>query len=198
MDAELLTFDETAHVYHYDGRAVPNVTTILSPLQDFSMVPDAVLARAQRRGTAVHRACELHLLDDLDESSLDSEIRRYFWQFLKFLKQSGFKAEQTEQQIYSTRYDYAGTYDLYGILGKKRCLIDVKTPVKIHPATGPQTAAYEAAKREHEATPARTVIHRYGLQLRPDKYELVPFTNRADFGVFLALKTLYHWREKHD
>jgi len=162
-------------------------------------VPYDALLYAQTRGTAVHRACELHLLDDLDESSIDSEVRHYFEQFLAFLDDSGFKPKSTEERVYSARYDYAGTLDLFGGIGRKQnCLIDIKTPLNVSPVTGVQTAAYENAFREmHYPKQPPITIHRYSLQLRPNKYEIVPFTDKKDWHVFLSLKLLFNWRQKH-
>ena len=72
--AEHLLFDEEAHRYELDGRYIPNVTSIIKPLSTLDRVPAEVLARAAERGKAVHKACELHLLGDLDETTLDDEI----------------------------------------------------------------------------------------------------------------------------
>ena len=193
-----LEFDPDIHEYRYDGRVIPNVTSILAPNTDLSMVPAHRLAHAQSRGTAVHRACELHLLNDLDESSLDDEVRAYFWQFLRFLQDSMFHVEHAEQRVYSDRYGYAGTLDLFGRIRRKRVLIDIKTPVKMHPITGPQTAAYEYALREQKNISGKAYIYRYGLKLQADSYELVAFEDPGDFGVFLANKVIYEWRKKHE
>lgn len=195
--AERLLFDEDEHRYSLDGVPVPNVTNIIKPLSSLDRVPAHVLARAAERGKAVHKACELHLLGDLDEASLDDEIAPYFYQFLRFLRESGFKPEMSERKVFSEKHRYAGTLDLFGALSRKAALVDIKTPIIMYPATGPQLSAYENAMREIDGIPARKIIHRYGLKLQPDHYELVPFTNPGDFSVFLAMKVLYHWKETH-
>lgn len=192
----MIEFDEASHTYTLGGVVMPSVTQVLAPLSDFSKVPRHVLERARQRGTAVHRACELYLLGDLDETSLDEEIAPYYYQFRRFLRESGFRPAKSELRVWSGRYGYAGTLDLAGELGKKQVLIDLKTPIQMPRSTGPQTAAYEAAYREIEDINPRKRIHRYGLKLRPEKYDLVPFTNDDDMGVFLALLTVHRWKEK--
>lgn len=192
-----LVFEEEEHRYTLDGQYIPNVTGIIGPLSDFSRVPPHILAHAQARGTAVHKAAELHLRNDLDETTLDEEVAPYFYQFLRFLRESGFKPELSEQRVWSEKYWYAGTLDLFGRMNRKSAMIDLKTPIIMRPATGVQLAAYETAFREREGIPKSKRIHRYGLKLQPDHYELVPFQETADFSVFLAMKTLYHWKEHH-
>lgn len=197
MSDDRLQFDEASHTYTLDGQSVPGVTSILAPLSTLDRVPPATLEHAAKRGTAVHRACELYLKDDLDEASLDEQIAPYFYQFVKFLRESGFKPTHSERQVYSDKHWYAGTLDLFGPLRRKTALIDIKTPIIMYPSTGPQTAAYEQAHREREQIKKSHQIHRYGLKLQPSYYELVPFTDPGDFSVFQAMKVLYHWKERY-
>lgn len=190
----MIQFDEAKHEYRLEGALLPSVTQILEPLVDFSGIPSAVLNRARERGTAVHRACELYLLGDLDEASLDEEIAPYYYQFRRFLRESGFRAHQSEMLVWSERYRYAGTLDLAGDLRKRLVLIDIKTPITMPRSTGPQTAAYEAAYREREGIDPRKKIRRFGLKLRPEKYELVPFDSERDMSVFLSMLTVHRWK----
>jgi hypothetical protein len=69
-----LKFVESTHSYYLDGEPLPSVSKVKEPLTDFLMVDPAVLDRAAKFGTAVHRMCELYLADDLDYSSLDEPL----------------------------------------------------------------------------------------------------------------------------
>jgi len=188
----VLAFNEERHEYRWHGRLVPSVTQILKDLTDYSMVPDAVLNRKRDIGIAVHKAIELDLDGDLDESTIDPAWSGYFEGWLRFKFESGFIVAQAEHKDYSERYGYAGTLDLLGELPNTGgALIDTKTCAVLMPSVGPQTAAYaELAKKPR--------INRYALQLTPEgKYSLVACTDKSDWAVFQAALTLHRWRKQH-
>jgi len=191
-----LTFEEETHTYRLDGVVVPSVTQVLDGLlTDYSKVPKHILEHAQQRGTAVHKATELYLQDDLDEASLDPEVAPYFYQFVKWYKQSGFKVEHSELLVYSEKYRYAGALDLFGKLAKSNALIDLKTSRALMPSTGPQLSAYWEAFKERTKTKLKP--KRFGLHLQPDRYELVPMNDTGDFSMFLSCLAIQKWRKKH-
>lgn len=188
----MLSFDESKHEYRWKGKVVPSVTQVLKPLSDYSMVPDEVLNRKRDIGVAVHKAIELDLAGDLDESSIDDIWAGYFEGWKKFKAESGFIVTKSEQKGYSEKYGYAGTLDLLGELPKTGpALIDTKTCAVLMPSVGPQTAAYaEIAKQPR--------INRYALQLSPEGlYSLAPCQDKADWAIFQAALTLHKWRNKH-
>lgn len=187
----MLTFDAPTHTYRYNGALVPSVTQILAPLTDLSMIPPAVLERKRNIGTWVHEAIELDLADNLDEDSIEDDWRGYFNGWRKFQAESGFVMLDNEAKVYSKKYGFAGTLDLYGSLPlADRALIDTKCVATLYPSVGPQTAAYAEA---HGVPKAK----RFALQLKPDgKYELHPCTGRNDLNVFLAALTLFNWRKQ--
>lgn len=196
MSEAAIQFDEATHTYTREGVVVPSVTQALSVIAAYDGIPPAVLQKAAERGTAVHKAIELHLQDDLDEASLDPEIASYFYAYWKFERETGFKPRHAEALVYSAKYGYAGTLDLEGDLHRKAAIIDTKTTRQLMPSTGPQTAAYEAAfKEQHQS---RRNYQRYALLLKPDgTYRLEPCTNPADFRAFLACLTVHNFKRKH-
>lgn len=187
----MLTFDRFTHTYRWNGAVVPSVTQILGQLTDLSMIPRDVLERKRQIGTWVHEAIELDLAGDLDESSINDSWRGYFNGWRKFQAEAGFVMLESERQVYSSKYAYAGTLDLFGDLPKLgRSLIDTKCTATLYPTVGPQTAAYAEA---HGAPKAK----RFALQLKPDgTYNLHPCADRGDLGVFMAALTLFNWRSK--
>lgn len=187
----MLTFDADTHTYRWKGAQVPSVTQVLGPYTDLSRIPRAILDHKRALGQAVHRAIELYLADDLDESSLDPQVADYFAGFLAFEAHSGFRMQMSEQRVYSLKYGYAGTLDLLGELPTGPALIDTKCTTTIYPTAGPQTAAYAEAVGERR-------IHRYILQLAPGgKYDLVPCRDPGDWSVFQAALTLHFWRQRN-
>lgn len=192
-----LAYDDDLHEYRYDGHVVPSVTQVLSRLsaEEYRGVSPDVLEQAALLGKAVHRMIELDLRDALDVQSLSEGLHIYYKAWRNFLSTSGFEASLSEERVYSDRYAYAGTLDLFGRLNGRLSLIDAKRTTSVPRTAGPQTAAYENALREcrPELTGAAP-IDRYALHLRADgTWRLVPFTHRADLRAFLACLTLLSW-----
>jgi hypothetical protein len=187
----MLTFDESAHHYFWDGKRVPSVTQILDPFSDFSMIRPEVLEHKRLIGTAVHKAIELDVADELDGDSIDPVWGGYFNGWLKFKAESGFVMEASEQQVFHKTLHYAGTLDLLGGLPKAGdILIDTKTCAMLPKSAGPQTAAYRDAIKQ----PKRK---RFALQLGPDgTYKLAPLAALNDMAIFQAALTLYRWRNE--
>jgi hypothetical protein len=189
---DLLTFDEAAHEYRLGGVRVPGVTSVLRPLADFSGIPRDVLAAKADLGRRVHAACEFDDDGDLDEDSIEDDVRPYLEGWRAFLRDSGAKVLHNERRVLDTGLMYAGTLDNVLLIDGAQWLVDKKTCITLPPAVGPQTAAYMRAL----ADPA--VTHRGALRLRPDgTYRLDQLTCRDDWSVFLACLTLTRWRESN-
>jgi len=80
----------------------PSVTEILQAVglaPDLSMVKPEVLAWASARGTALHRAIELHAKGTLDANSLHEEIKGALAGYLKFVQDSGHEAVASELEL---------------------------------------------------------------------------------------------------
>lgn len=159
-----LEFDEAAHKYYFQGRWVPNVTSILerAGYSDFSMVPPDILRRAQERGTAVHKACWYSDQDDLDEDTLDPIVVPYLQAWRIAVAAMSLKIVEIEKAIFCPRYWYAGTYDRWAYHPRYGwVLIDIKTG-DYSESWKLQTAAYLRAKVKHAPTTANRLV----LQLK--------------------------------
>lgn len=193
-----LQFDEVAHRYTLDGVELPSVTHILDDVFDeYRSIDPDTLRRAQERGTAVHKACELYDLEQLDITTVDESIAPYLAGYINFLSETKFEHHAIEQKVVSRKYGYAGTLDRLGVLGKskRRCQIDLKSSVSVSRSVGPQTAAYDQAAREEKYIGAKEIMDRYALQLRADGgYRLLPCKSPADFSVFLSALTIYKFK----
>jgi hypothetical protein len=182
-----LTFDEGTHTYRFNGNVVPGVTSILAPLTDFSRVPPAVLEAASQFGKAVHRACELDDLGELDEDQLDAALVPYLTAWRKFSADYAVEWEQIEQQTFHTTMRYAGTPDRFGKVRGQLTVVDIKSTAELYPTVGPQLSAYAHALKHPYAD-------RLAVQLKADgTYVAKPYTDPTDFPVFASLLTLRNW-----
>jgi hypothetical protein len=195
----VLTFDEPKHEYKYDGRAIPGVTSIISPLTDYGMIKADVLEKARQEGTHIHKMVELDCLGQT--LKLPAWMNPYFAAWKRFIAEVGFELWESEQMVYHPKFRYAGKLDLTGVLTKFKLLggamLDIKRSFYAGPAIGVQEAAYEAARNEG-VPPERRTRARFGLQLRKDgTYRLQQYEDPDDFSVFLACLTVKRWKEQH-
>src|SRR5262245_23836256 len=125
----VLRFDPKDHRYFLGDRELPSVTTVLTESFPLSIRKD-LLETARWRGTVVHRACELDDKLELDESSIDDEVRPYLTAWRSFRRHTGFRPdlEGIEVQKYHPLLYYAGTIDRIGRDSRdRRILLDIKT-----------------------------------------------------------------------
>jgi hypothetical protein len=192
-------FDEVAHKYYLDGVELPSVTRILKPLYDFSAIAPAVLKHAADRGSAVHRAIELWIADDLDESSLCEEIKPYFAGFKKFVSEKRPEFVMSEQKLYHPDMMYAGTMDIM-LKMPGLYLIDVKNTAAVSASWGIQLLAYqEAAIACPDIDYDKVEIGRAQRAVlwlkKTGTYQLVPFQKRDyanDLHLFTVLLNAVH------
>lgn len=190
----MLVFNAETHTYRLDGVVLPSVTTVISPLIDYSMVKPEVLERARQKGTAVHRMVALDCADDLDEESLSDELKPFLVAWRAFRKHTGFEPLTSEKQMAHPLMMFAGTSDLTGIISGRHSVVDVKTMLVLGPVTGIQLAAY---KTLHNLEGVE-ILDRYALGLRATGgYKVVPYLDPYDWNVFVALLTLYNWKTRH-
>lgn len=188
-----LEFDEVNHIYKLDGRRLPSVTGILSVLNNFDMIPKDVLERKRLLGTALHKAIELHINDDLDTSTIHQDVTPYFNAYLKFESDTGFKPDFSEARIFSKTFGYAGTLDLIGALNSERVLIDTKTVAVLGCSVGPQLAAYKHGFEE--LNPDMPIKKRFSLQLKPDgTYKLPEYKDKRDIEIFKSCLNIHRWK----
>lgn len=185
----MLTFDAAKHEYRFAGVVVPSVTQILRPMMDLDHVDADLLRRASDFGTAVHRACELHDLGQLDEDALDPELMPYLAGWKKFMSDCSCDWEWVERRMFHPTMRFAGTVDRIGKVNRDRAILDIKTGSSLMPSVGPQTAAYAFACEPVIGSS----LKRYALRLYPGGYELKPYTDPVDWACFCSLLTLRSW-----
>lgn len=114
MSRTSLTFDEENHIYRFKGEIVPNVTGIISELNDFSGIPHWVLKNKADLGTEFHRIIKLHFLDNLLYDTIDERLQPAFKTFLEWSnpRLEEFRKGLSEHRMYNKKMWLAGTCDL--------------------------------------------------------------------------------------
>jgi len=191
----MIQFDKATHIYTVNGVLYPSVTQILS---DMGLIDTTWFTEYGRnRGTLIHRIIQWYLAGEVDEDSIDPALRPYFDAFLKFEVDSKFVAEEVERPFASETYRFAGTPDLIGCLNGHNAIIDIKSGTP-QPWAALQLAGYEILRNEGIRDGGMLRCKRFSLQLTDDgTYKLIPFTDRADRGVFLAALAVYNWKKNN-
>lgn len=192
-----LRFDAERHEYWVGDRRLPSVSEIIAPLVDYTMVPDVRLEFARDRGTAVHLACHLDDLGQLDEDSVDEQHvlpRLKAWRQFKI--DNEFEVQLSEVPMAYLTLGFAGTPDKKGTMRvgrtRKRVLPDIKTVVEMKPVIGVQLGGYELLLRHNGIE----IDERIGVQLLPDGTYRTK-TYGSEVPTFMSLLTLHNWRCKH-
>jgi len=183
----MLEFSEKDHVYLLDGKVIPSCTQILQGvgLIQFNGVSPDVLERAAAFGTAAHRACALDDLGDLDEQSLDPNLKPYLDAWRTF--RGDMKFDAIEQPLWHPVYGFAGCPDR--VAGNS--IIEIKTSAVVPAWAQLQTAGY--AILADIPTARRIVVH-----LKPNgSYSIIEHKDRKNRAVFLSCLTAYQWRIKN-
>ena len=206
-DGGILQFNPVGHIYTYAGpgeeifRQVPSITQILRPLNDEhyglgnGIGPNAALNHAAERGQAVHDACWFLDNDDLDEDSLDEEIKPYVAAYRKFREESNIEIMEIETPRvgFNGKIAFAGRPDriVRVPLGRRWSVpspLDIKTTVDMAPAVGVQLAGY-AALLDNSVGLLRPLL---ALQLKADgtyrlhEYQADHYRYRNHFHALLA------------
>lgn len=208
-DGGILRFDPAGHIYSYAGpgegifRQVPSITTIIRPMNDEhyglgnGVGPNQALNHAAERGQAVHEACWYFDQDDLDEDSLDEEIKPYVAAYRKFREESNIEIVEIETPRvgFHGKIAFAGRPDRIVRMKVRRgwsqnSPLDIKTTVDMAPAVGVQLAGYAEL-----LGPAHGGRNLFGLQLKADgsyrlhEYQADHLRYRNHFHALLAHHT---------
>lgn len=195
-----LVYKPEIHEYFIDGVKLPGVTSILKSagLTDMSGIKSGILIRAQKFGTALHKATELWDKGVLDMSSLSAPLIPYLEAWKKFHKDYQIEWGSVELPVSSVKYRFAGTLDRVGTIGGKNTIIDLKTSSVMYPAGAIQTAGYQIA---YEEMTGEKIRQRWGVQLTPENtipYKIENYTESSDKAVFLSALMVHNFKEKHN
>ncbi len=199
-----LTFHDATHRYMLDGEFVPSVTQVIKDNRlsaDFSHVNRDVLERNRAIGVAVHAAAHYFDEGDLDESSVDPDVRPYLEAWKAFVYERKVEMLALEQRVADPVYRLAGTIDriarVPGISGE--LVIDIKKGDPKDAGANYQTAAYALLAANLGIIAKPFLIERWSVQLHPERavpYTVSPYRSSADRRIFLAALQLTHERER--
>jgi hypothetical protein len=183
-----LNFDPATHSYTLGDRKLISVTQCLSILDNRWKVDPWYL----ERGRLIHLATQYYDWDELDESSVDENIRPYFDAYVKFKEETDFVPTFIERKLYHPRYMYGMTIDRIGYLNDRLVMIDLKSgaPAKVDELQG-------VAYLEGCLANGIEVKAGFDLYLHDDgTYKLEPIKNpKLLLPVFLACLTTMRWKE---
>jgi hypothetical protein len=188
-----LTFNPEIHEYLLNGSRIPSVTQALQVLNPLSGIPLDRLESAREFGIAVHLACELYDLNNLDEVNLDPNLQPYLEGWMLFKDDMNFKPLRVEERVYSVKYRFAGTVDR---IGEDLSILDIKSGSELTEIVGLQTAGYQLAY--NEMNPKNKSKKRLGVLLTPaGTYKIQEYKNKNDANVFLSALSITNWKERN-
>lgn len=171
--------------------------TVFVHITSGTVIPGDIMLRAGDYGRAVHKIA-FHLFNghSIAWDQLNPILLPAAKQLSLFIERYAPSIVSCEQPMYSAKYDYVGTGDLYCWIKNHKTLdlIDIKTGG--YDMAGPQTAAYEQLYREYSGY--TKPITRWVLHLPKDgsDFLFLPLNRRDDFQYFLHKKAQYDWLNK--
>ncbi len=108
-------YNEESRIHTLNGKIIPSVSNIVAPLgMDYSKAHPGKLAHKKDLGVAFHECIRLFLSNDLDESTVDDDLKLPMQQFQRFYEQTLMDAEifSIEQPFCNEKLKYVGKPDL--------------------------------------------------------------------------------------
>jgi len=171
---KIYTFDEGTHTHRIGDIVVPGITTLVTPLYDFSGVTKHIMEAARQYGSAVHKTVELYCLDALDIDGLDPGLRSVLTAFPQWLKDYGFvKSDFIVEVPMGDPALMVGCIPDLILDGK--LIVEIKSREPNHLTDSIQTVCQEHVWKKNGGTRTKEYERRV-LYLRPDgsyKYQKV-------------------------
>jgi hypothetical protein len=143
--------------------------------------------KAALKGSDIHKFVEKY--QEGGKTTIRKDLQEYARAFDSFVEDFEPKILENEAEVYSDKYEYAGTLDM--IIEDRKgniWLLDVKTGKGIYPEYGLQLVAYKHAYEEMGNRVDKTGI----LHLKEDGTFALHETNEP-FNIFLCAIDLWRW-----
>lgn len=183
----IIEFEEDGHIYKVDGKIRPGVNEVITGAG--LIAPFRGPAKYGRRGKDVHLICQFY--DENRLGKVKPEHQGYLDSYIKFLDLYHPFYYQIEQIQYSEKYDYCGTPDRLGFMGKQAFILDLKSGVPTK-TDGVALYGYQLLQIKPEK------YKLYDLYLKKDGSmpKLVEQNKSIDRNVFLAALSINSWKDK--
>jgi hypothetical protein len=168
------------------------VTEALSPFNDFSRVPPALLEEAKLRGTLAHSLFASHALA-LWIPSVPENCIGYFDSFRRWFDSTVETVIAVEQRITHPHHHFTGQLDLLCLIRGDAglMLLDHKTPLALYRSWRIQVAAYKKLAALEYPNITRTGSLRLSREGKRAKLEEYSKTVERDFALFLCCLSAY-------
>jgi len=149
--------------------------------------------KAKDRGTTVHSIVEAFKNTGEQIENIPQHIQPYAFAFYDFMRDHKLEILENEKTLLSDEHRIAGTLDVYGHLGTKSVVLDVKTGKDIYLEAGLQLSAYANMMRvEKPVDEIAVLLLETGQDGKPTgKYKFQTMTE--NFDVFMSCKNLYEY-----
>ena len=178
-------YDEINHKYYRNGKELPSVTEICSPIsfKRLDALQKVMIERAKERGRRCHELAEEYLLvGELDIEEIESENIPYMQQFILWDKTYKPKVLYTEKKLFSDLF--AGTLDLICEIDNKTIIVDYKfTSAVDKKSLSVQLEGYNRLAKEN----GLKIDECWFLHIKKDGYVFKPITKDSEwFDILLA------------
>lgn len=203
-----ISFNEKSHRYKINDEYVPSVTSIIGIIHKEELFqwaihhPEAYIRETQEKsvtiGSQVHEAIMKILKNERVEITTDypTEVQTGINAFLKWQKESGLTAIDTECLVASEKFKFAGRFDCLGKIGNLLTLCEWKTSKAIYPESYLQVCAYKIAYEEINQTQIeQMLIGRFDKETGLPEIKF--FKGNDDYtNVFLSCLAIYNWKKE--
>lgn len=192
--------------YTIKGEKLVSVTTVLGIIHKYPLLlwygklgvagAQKESRKAMKIGSNVHSAIENYIKGNLSTPKWKDGTARFnaFSAFLSWLEDNDVEFVETELEVYSLEYGFAGTLDVGAIVNGENAIIDFKCSKGIYAEVELQLQAYCKAKIEMGYEPP-TVLYCVRLDKLTGKYQVKKYKPSTEvFEVFVAAKKLWEWK----
>lgn len=196
FDATKLVFDPIQHAYAYGGVPQIGVSRVLelNGIVDKAWFTDY----ARDRGEHAHRAIELLDRNDLDEATLDPQLRPYVDAWAQFCADADCQWSHIEVPLCDPARGFAGKPDRIGLVFGEPAIADAKTGAHFVYHELQVRGGYARLAEACDIVPSARRVKCYGVYLTSDgKYSLREFKDPTALAVFDAARLVAQWKLAH-
>jgi len=187
-----LRFDPDEHRYWIGDMELHGVTSIMQRLGLVNYSAPWYTDEARERGVILHACCAQVDQDKLDWGEVPLEMYDEVVAYYSWKQRSGFKVKQTEKELASRVYYYAGTPDAWGTIDDLPVVIDRKRGTA-NKATRWQLAGYAQLVAEDTGIPAKSIRRIVLDKLSSGTVNIIEYdNNEADLRGWLYLVAVHN------